>query len=72
MVYPRIRQLRKAHALTQQQIATLIGIPQSTYAGYETGRARYVCATLLKLAAFYHTSVDYILGRTDQKTPRKP
>lgn len=67
--YQRIRDLRVDRDLTQQQIADLLHISQNTYSQYETGVLNYPLDVLVTLADFYHTSVDYLLGRTDNPTP---
>lgn len=68
-MYKRIRDLREDHDLKQQDMAAILNITQSTYSRYESGL--YVPPTdiLIKLADFYHTSIDYILERTDIFTP---
>ena len=45
-----------------------INVPQRTYAYYESGERMIPPQVLVALAQFYHVSVDYILGLTDQKT----
>ena len=66
-MYRRIRDLREDHDLTQKQIAQLLGMSQTGYSKYETGENDIPTAVLIKLADFYHTSTDYLLGRTDKK-----
>lgn len=66
-MYPRIRDLREDRDLTQQQLAQFLGMTQSGYSGYETGKRDIPTSVLLKLADFHHTSVDYLLGRTNRK-----
>ena len=53
--------------LTLKQVAPLLGISQTGYSKYETGEKDIPTAVLIKLADFYKTSTDYLLGRTDQK-----
>ena len=67
MMYRRIRDLREDHDLTQKQIAQLLGMSQTGYSKYETGENDIPTAVLIKLADFYQTSTDYLLGRTDKK-----
>ncbi|MDY3619395.1 helix-turn-helix domain-containing protein [Agathobaculum sp.] len=71
MVYEHIRALREDKDLSQKQIANMLGIAQTTYSGYETGAHDYPSAVLIQLADFYKTSVDYLLGRTNDMTPPK-
>ena len=66
-MYKRIRDLREDHDLTQKQIAQLLGMSQTGYSKYETGENDIPTIVLIKLADFYQTSTDYLLGRTDQK-----
>lgn len=66
-MYPRIRDLREDCDLTQKQIAEVLGMSQTGYSKYETGENDIPTAILIKLADFYHTSTDYLLGRTDKK-----
>ena len=68
-MYPRIRDLREDRDLTQKQVGEAIGVSQRTYAYYESGQRMIPPQALSALAEFYHTSVDYLLGHTDQKTP---
>ena len=67
--YETIRNLRIDHNLTQQQIADMLHISQNTYSQYEIGKLNYPIDTLVALADFYGVSVDYLLGRTNIKTP---
>ncbi len=64
-----LRGLREDHDLTQQQIADILGTSQTMYARYERGANELPLRHLITLADFYKTSTDYLLGRTDTKTP---
>jgi len=66
-MYRRIRDLREDRDLTQAQVAQMLGMSQTGYSKYETGENDIPTAILIKLADFYHTSVDYLLGRSDNK-----
>lgn len=66
-MYSRIRDLREDRDLTQKQVAQMLGMSQTGYSKYETGENDIPTAVLLKLADFYHTTTDYLLGRTDKK-----
>ena len=68
-MHSRIRALREDRDLTQQQVGDAIGVSQRTYAYYESGQRIITPQALCALAEFYHTSVDYLLEHTDQKTP---
>ena len=66
-MYKRIRDLREDSDMTQTQIANMLGMSQTGYSKYETGENDIPTQILIKLADFYGTSVDYILGRTNTK-----
>lgn len=66
-MYKRIRDLREDRDLTQKQVAQMLGMSQTGYSKYETGENDIPTAVLIKLADFYNTSTDYLLGRTDKK-----
>ena len=69
MAYERIRELREDNDLRQVDVAKLLGMSQTGYSKYETGENDVPTSILIKLASFYHTSVDYILGLTDNPMP---
>ena len=71
-MYPRIRALREDRDMNQTQLAKLLGMSQTGYSKYETGENDIPVAILEKLADLYHTSVDYLLGRTDETKPYPP
>lgn len=66
-MYPRIRDLREDSDLNQTQIAKMLGMSQTGYSKYETGENDIPTAILIKLANYYNTSIDYLLGQTDIK-----
>lgn len=65
----RIRDLREDSDLKQRQIAELLDCDQSLYSKYEREERVLPLEYADKLADFYGVSVDYLLGRTDIKTP---
>lgn len=67
--YQRIRNLREDSELNQTQFAKILGMSQTGYSKYETGENDVPTEILLKMADYYHTSTDYILGRTNEKKP---
>lgn len=67
MIYRRIRDLREDQDLSQKQVAQMLGMSQTGYSKYETGENDIPTAVLIKLADFYKTSIDYLLGRIDKK-----
>ena len=70
-MYPRIRDLREDLDLTQTQIAKMLGMSQTGYSKYETGENDIPTAVLIKLSRFYQVSIDYLLGESDDPSPRK-
>ena len=67
-MYRRIRELREDRDMTQKQVAQVLGMSQTGYSKYETGENDIPTQILIKLADFYETSTDYLLGRTDERT----
>lgn len=65
----RIKDLREDRDLTQRELAQYLHIKQNTYSQYENGQRQLPLDVLIALAAYYHTSTDYILGLTEEKTP---
>ena len=65
----RLKDLREDSDLTQVALADYLHIKQSTYSQYENGRRQIPLELLIVLAKYYDTSLDYIVGLTDIKTP---
>ena len=65
-MYPRIRDLREDWDLSQTQVASMLGMSQTGYSKYETGENDIPTTVLIKLARFYKTSIDYLLGEASQ------
>ena len=63
--------MREDRDLTQKELADKLGMSQTGYSKYETGENDIPTAVLRKLAALYGTSVDYMLGLTDERKPYK-
>lgn len=68
-MYRRIRDLREDSDLTQAQVAQILGCYQQTYSLYELGQQLIPPDVLIALAQFHNTSVDYLLGLTNEKEP---
>lgn len=66
-VYQRIRDLREDKDWTQIQVAEKLNCSQQVYSNYELGQRDIPTDILIKLAELYDTTVDYILGRSNQK-----
>lgn len=69
MLFQRIEDLRIDADKTQQQIADLLNCKREVYRRYEKGTYDIPLWALIKLANYYETSTDYILGLTDVMTP---
>jgi len=65
----RIRDLREDADLTQKQLAAYLMCDQSLYSKYEREERVLPLEYAVKLAQFYETSVDYLLGLTNVRTP---
>ena len=65
----RVRDLREDNNKKQKEIAKLLGIEQNSYSQLENGKNNLQVDHLIKLANFYNTSTDYILGLTNIITP---
>ena len=69
--YPRLKDLREDHDLSQQQVADYLGMKQPQYSRYERGLRDVPTDILIRLAKFYKTSTDYILGLTNNSKAYK-
>ena len=63
----RLRDLREDNDITQSQIASVLNIRKNTYSQYENGKRQMPIELLWKLADYYNTSIDYLVGRTNTK-----
>lgn len=71
-VWLRLRDIREDSDKTQTEMAELLGCAQQTYSRYENGKTQMSYQPLCRLADYFGTSVDYLLGRTDEQTPYPP
>jgi len=69
MMKLRIRDLREDHDLTQKEIAAYLLCDQSLYSKYERGERPLPLEMAVRLAQFYQTSLDYLVGLTDNPKP---
>ena len=67
MVFQRIKDLREDNDKTQQQIADYLNMHRTVYRRYESGDREIPVWAVIKLARFYKTTTDYILGLSDQR-----
>ena len=68
-MYRRIRDLREDKDLSQQMLAQFLHVTQATYSRYESGVLDIPSAALIALAQYYRTSIDYLVGLTDNPEP---
>lgn len=61
--------MRVDRDLSQESVAKILHVAQNTYSQYELGIIHIPMEMVEKLADFYDTSVDYLLGRTDEIKP---
>jgi len=66
----RLKALREAHGLSQEQLATELDVDRTTIVKYETGASKPT-RNLQKIADYYHVSTDYILGRNSSAEDMK-
>ncbi len=71
MLFRRIRDLREDRDIPQRKIAEYLQIHQTTYSDYEIGNLNVPVDVLIKLAKYYDTSIDYLVGLTDNEKPYK-
>ena len=65
----RLRDFREYRDISQQKMAELLNVAQTTYSDYERGKINIPLDTLKKLALFFDTSIDYLLELTDEAKP---
>lgn len=65
----RLKYLREHNNLSQRDISNILGIKYQQYQRYEKEINKISLKYLIKLAEYYKTSTDYILGITDEKEP---
>ena len=65
--YQRLRDLREDADLYQKDLAKILFCAQSVYSDYECGKLDIPTDVLIRLADFYDTTTDYLLGRTNYR-----
>ena len=65
----RIKELREDSDTMQKELATYLNVKQNTYSQYENEQRQIPLEALVKLAEYYNTSTDYLLGLTDERKP---
>ena len=71
MKFQRIQDLRVDSDLSQRQLGEILHISQRSDSHYETGSRGIPIEMLIRLADYYDTTIDYLVGRTDNKAPVK-
>jgi transcriptional regulator with XRE-family HTH domain len=71
MMKLRIRDMREDRDLSQRKIAEYLQCDQSLYSKYEREKRDVPLHILVELALFYHTSIDYLVGLTNEPKPYK-
>lgn len=61
----RLKALREGRRIYQREMAEQLGLSFRGYQGYETNQTEPKLATLIAIADYYHVSIDYLVGRTD-------
>lgn len=64
----RLKELRTKQGISQVRLAIELNMAQNSISRYESGAREADYATLIRFADFFHVSVDYLLGRTDDPT----
>ncbi len=65
----RLKEIREDKDLLQSDIAKILNVSQVAYSYYEIGKRQLPIDLLKKLAIYYQTSTDYLLGLTDVRAP---
>ena len=68
----RLKELRKERGYTQLKMQMLTGIDQSDYSKIERGIRYYTFEQCKRIAVALGTSMDYLAGLTDEKSPYPP
>ena len=68
-MYERIRNMRQDRDITQAKMAEYLNVHQTTYSDYELGHLNMPISVLEKMADLFTTSIDYLVGRTDEMNP---
>ncbi|BDE86541.1 Helix-turn-helix [uncultured Flavonifractor sp.] len=69
MYFRRLADMRNDRDLKQKEVAAYLGLHPDVYGRYEKGKREIPVWAVIKLAEYYRTSTDYLLGRTDDPAP---
>jgi len=67
MYFKRLKDLREDRDLLQKDLAKFLNISQQYYSQYELGKYTMPIEMLIKLSEFYNVSLDYLVGRSNDK-----
>jgi len=62
MFNDRLRNLRMSKGITAKRAANDLGLPYTTYLGYERDEREPTADTLIRIAKYFDVSIDYLLG----------
>ena len=65
----RLKDLREDMDLKQEDVAKFLNISQTNYSKYELGKINIPISSLIKLSELFNTSIDYLLGLTNELKP---
>lgn len=65
----RIKDIREDREMKQKDVAEFLNISQTNYSKYELGKINIPIETLKKMSTLFNTSVDYLLGLTNEVKP---
>ena len=65
----RIKDIREDREMKQKDVAEFLNISQTNYSKYELGKINIPIETLKKMSILFDTSVDYLLGLTNEVKP---
>ena len=65
----RIKDIREDKDMKQQDVANILNVSQTNYSKYELGKINIPIETLKKMAIIFGTSIDYLLGLTNEVKP---
>lgn len=65
--FQRIHDIRIDNDITIKELSSILGLHRDVYSRYERGVRDFPIDILIKLADFYDCSIDYLVGRSDDK-----
>ena len=69
---PKLKQLRQEYGISQQRLADAVNVSQPSINKYENHNIEPDIAVLVRLADYFNTSVDYIIGHTEVRRRIEP